>query len=72
MAEARAASYFPSIEKKNGRSIAERQQVIAGCGLDKHMAIVTIGLHLWRCNALLGILAGTAASVVLASTLLTH
>ena len=32
------ASYFPSIEY--GRSIAEWQQVIAGCGLDKHMAIV--------------------------------
>jgi len=34
------ASYFPSIEKKYGRSIAEWQQIIAGCGLDKHMAIV--------------------------------
>src|SRR6202000_1192876 len=34
------ASYFPSIEKKHGRSIAEWQQVIATCGLDKHMAIV--------------------------------
>jgi|SRR5690242_21837465 len=33
-------SYFPSIEKKYGRSIAEWQQVIASCGLDKHMAIV--------------------------------
>ena len=34
------ASYFPSIEKKHGRSIAEWQQIIAGCSLDKHMAIV--------------------------------
>ena len=34
------ASYFPSIEKKYGRSIAEWQTNINGCGLDKHMAIV--------------------------------
>ena len=34
------ASYFPSIEKKYGRSIAEWQQVIAGCGIDKHMDVV--------------------------------
>jgi hypothetical protein len=34
------ASYFPSIEKKHGRSIAEWQQIIASCGLEKHMAIV--------------------------------
>ena len=34
------ASYFPSIEKKYGRSIAEWQQIIAECGLEKHMAIV--------------------------------
>jgi hypothetical protein len=33
-------SYFPSIEKTYGRSIAEWQKVIADCGLDKHMAIV--------------------------------
>jgi hypothetical protein len=33
-------SYFPSIEQKYGRSIAQWQQVIASCGLDKHMAIV--------------------------------
>jgi len=32
--------YFPSIEKKYGRSIAEWQTIIANCGLDKHMAIV--------------------------------
>ena len=34
------ASYFPSIEKKYGRSIAEWQKIIAKCGIDKHMAIV--------------------------------
>jgi hypothetical protein len=34
------ASYFPSSEKKYGRSIAEWQQVIANCGPDKHMAVV--------------------------------
>ena len=34
------ASYFPSIEKKYGRSIADWQDVISGCGLDKHMEIV--------------------------------
>jgi Domain of unknown function (DUF4287) len=34
------ASYFPSIEKKYGRSIAEWQRIIADCGLEKHMAIV--------------------------------
>jgi hypothetical protein len=33
-------SYFPSIEKKYGRSIAEWQKVIAECGLAKHMQIV--------------------------------
>jgi hypothetical protein len=32
--------YFPSIEKKYGRSIAEWRQIIADCGPDKHMAIV--------------------------------
>jgi hypothetical protein len=34
------ASYFPSIEKKYGKSIAEWQAVIAECGLTKHMQIV--------------------------------
>ena len=34
------ASYFPSIEKKYGRSIAEWQDIIAGCGLANHMEIV--------------------------------
>ena len=33
-------SYFPSIEKKYGRSIAEWQKIIADCGIDKHMQIV--------------------------------
>ncbi len=34
------ASYFPSIEKKYGRSIAEWQQIIASCGMEKHTGIV--------------------------------
>ncbi len=34
------ASYFPSIEKKYGRSIAEWQEIIACSGLEKHMAFV--------------------------------
>ena len=34
------ASYFPSIEKTYGRPITEWRQIIAGCGLEKHMAIV--------------------------------
>jgi hypothetical protein len=34
------ASYFPSIEKKYGRSIGEGQKIIAGCGPDKHKAVV--------------------------------
>jgi hypothetical protein len=33
-------SYFPSIEKKYGRSIAEWQTIISDCGIEKHMAIV--------------------------------
>lgn len=33
-------SYFPSIERKYGRSIAEWQKIIKGCGLNKHMQIV--------------------------------
>ncbi len=61
------SSYFPSIEKKYGRSIAERQGIIASCGIDKHMAIVR---HLksnyemghGHANALVGwTLAGNAA-----------
>ena len=34
------ASYFPSIERKYSRSVAQWQRIIADCGLDKHMAIV--------------------------------
>jgi hypothetical protein len=34
------ASYFPSIEKNYGCSISEWQAIIAGCGIDGHMAIV--------------------------------
>ena len=33
-------SYFPSIESKYGRSIADWQAIIAACGLEKHMEIV--------------------------------
>jgi hypothetical protein len=33
-------SYFPSIEKKYGRSIGEWQKIIADCGIEKHMQIV--------------------------------
>jgi hypothetical protein len=35
------ASYFPSIEKNYGRSIAEWQQIIATSPVSKHMEIVT-------------------------------
>ena len=34
-------SYFPSIEKKYGRSIAEWQKIIRSCGWEKHMEIVS-------------------------------
>ncbi len=34
------ASYFPSIEKKYGRSIGAWQQIIANSGLEQHMAVV--------------------------------
>jgi hypothetical protein len=34
------ASYFPSIEKNYGRSIAEWQQIIASSPVGKHMEIV--------------------------------
>ena len=61
------ASYFPSIEKKYGRSIAEWQQIIAGCGLEKQMAIVgylksEYGMGHGHANALVGwTLAGNVA-----------
>ncbi|CAB4861351.1 unannotated protein [freshwater metagenome] len=35
------ASYFPSIEKKYGKSIAEWQAIIATFGETKHMVIVS-------------------------------
>jgi hypothetical protein len=62
------ASYFPSIEKKYGRSIAEWQQVIADCGLEKHMEIVgylkaEYGLGHGHANALVAwTLAGNTAA----------
>jgi hypothetical protein len=62
------ASYFPSIEKKYERSIAEWQQIIVGCGLEKHMAIVgylkpEYGMGHGHANALVGwTLAGNVAS----------
>ena len=53
------ASYFPSIEKKYGKSIGEWQQVITGSGLDKHMEIVGFlksehGMGHGHANALVG------------------
>ena len=36
------ASYFPSIEKKYGRPIAEWQQVIRSSGITKHMELVAL------------------------------
>jgi hypothetical protein len=53
------ASYFPSIETKYGRSIAEWQKIIADCGLEKHMAIVghlksEYGMGHGHANALVG------------------
>ncbi|HEY4225299.1 MAG TPA: DUF4287 domain-containing protein [Pseudolysinimonas sp.] len=61
-------SYFPSIESKYGRSIAEWQQVIRDSGLTKHMEIVTrlkdeYGMGHGHANALVGwTLAGNIAS----------
>ena len=61
------ASYFPSIETKYGRSIADWQRVIADCGLEKHMAIVnylktTFQMGHGHANALVGwTLAGNVA-----------
>jgi hypothetical protein len=62
------ASYFPSIEKKYGRSIAEWQKIIADSALDKHMAIVgylksEYGMGHGHANALVGwTLAGNTAA----------
>ncbi|HEY4152815.1 MAG TPA: DUF4287 domain-containing protein [Pseudolysinimonas sp.] len=61
------ASYFPSIEKKYGRSIAEWQGIIAGAGVTKHMEIVNwlkveYGMGHGHANALVGwTLAGNVA-----------
>ena len=62
------ASYFPSIETKYGRSIAEWQKIIADCGIEKHMAIVgclksEYGMGHGHANALVGwTLAGNTAA----------
>ena len=62
------ASYFPSIERKYGRSIAEWQGIIAGYDLDKHMEIVSRlkadhGMGHGHANALVGwTLAGNVAA----------
>ena len=61
------ASYFPSIEEKYGRPIAEWQQIIDGCGIEKHMEIVGFlkrehGMGHGHANALVGwTLAGNRA-----------
>jgi hypothetical protein len=61
------ASYFPSIEKKYGRSIAEWQRVIADRGVSKHMELVAYlksehGMGHGHANALVGwTLAGNLA-----------
>jgi hypothetical protein len=61
------ASYFPSIEKRYGRPISEWQAIIAGCGIDKHMAIVNhpkteYGMGHGHANAVVGwTLAGNVA-----------
>jgi hypothetical protein len=61
------ASYFPSIEKKYGRSIADWQVIIADCGLTKHMEVVgylksEYGMGHGHANALVGwTLAGNEA-----------
>jgi hypothetical protein len=62
------ASYFPSIEKKYGRSIADWQKIIAESGFDKHMAIVgylksDYGMGHGHANAIVGwTLAGNTAA----------
>jgi hypothetical protein len=63
------ASYFPSIEKKYGRSIGEWQKIIEGCGIEKHMQIVNYLKSEYQmghghANALVGwTLAGNKAKV---------
>lgn len=62
------ASYFPSIEKKYGRTIAEWQQIISECGVEKHMEVVgylksTYAMGHGHANALVGwTLAGNVAA----------
>ena len=62
------ASYFPSIEAKYGRSIADWQRIIADCGIEQHMAIVNYlkseyGMGHGHANALVGwTLAGNTAA----------
>jgi hypothetical protein len=62
------ASYFSSIEKKYGRSIADWQKIIASCGLEKHMGIVgylksEYAMRHGHANALVGwTLAGNTAA----------
>ena len=53
------ASYFPSIEKTYGRSIAEWQQIIGTSPVSKHMEIVNwlkaeYGMGHGHANALVG------------------
>ena len=61
------ASYVPSIEQKYGRPIAEWQQIIDQCGIEKHMEIVGFlkrehGMGHGHANALVGwTLAGNRA-----------
>jgi len=60
-------SYFPSIEKKYGRSISEWQVIINNCGIEKHMQIVNYlkseyGMGHGHANAIVGwTLAGNIA-----------
>jgi hypothetical protein len=62
------SSYFPSIETKYGRSIAQWQKIIADSGIEKHMAIVSYLKSEWgmghgHANALVGwTLAGNTAA----------
>jgi Domain of unknown function (DUF4287) len=53
------ASYFASIERRYGRSIAQWQRVIAECGRTRHMEIVGYlksehGMGHGHANALVG------------------
>jgi hypothetical protein len=68
MAEARTCVVLPAHREEVRRPIAEWQQIIAGCGLEKHMAIVghlksEHGMGHGHANALVGwTLAGNVAS----------